>query len=83
VDGIIIAREVVGGLAIIFGIIAKWKLGSRKKEGWFWAFISSLCWFGFSILIQSPMSIMNNIIYFFLAYRGYKIWTEAGKNEHL
>jgi len=69
-------RESIGAIAIVCGVIAKWKLGNRDSKGWIWAIIGGAFWTLFSCLIWSPMALLNNLIYFALSVRGIRLWRE-------
>lgn len=67
--------ESIGALAVICGFLAKWQLGNGKKTGWLWGFAGSFFWLIFAIKIESPTSSLNNLVFLWLAVRGYRIWT--------
>ena len=73
-DTYILVRESIGAIAIICGVLAKWKLGNRDYRGWYWALIGGAFWTIFSYIIGSPISFLNNIIYFVLSIRGLMLW---------
>jgi hypothetical protein len=67
-------REAIGTTAIACGFVGKWKLGSHKKIGWMWSFIGSFFWLLFAWRIESPTGLINNTLYLYLSWRGYKMW---------
>ena len=67
-------REAIGTTAIACGFVGKWKLGSHKKIGWLWSFIGSFFWLLFAWRIESPTGLINNTLYLYLSWRGYKMW---------
>jgi len=69
-----LAQEVIGGIAIVCGVIAKWKLGNRDYRGWYWALVGGSFWTIFSCLVGSPVFFLNNTIYFVLSIRGLMLW---------
>jgi hypothetical protein len=79
-DTFIILRESVGAIAIVCGIAAKWKLGNRDYKGWYWALAGGIFWTLFSCLIESPMALLNNILYFILSVRGLRLWRQDVKD---
>ena len=72
----VILRELIAALAILISIVAKWRLGSMKSDGWIWTIIAGVLWLIFGGFIQSPMSLLNSIIMIILAIRGWMIWKE-------
>ena len=67
-------REAIGTVAIVCGIIGKWKLGSNQKIGWVWGFLGTFFWWLFAIRIESPTGFINNAVYLLLSVRGYMVW---------
>ena len=74
-------REFVGTVAIVSGMIGKWKLGSGYKSGWVWGFVGSFFWFWFAVRIESPTGLINNIVYLLLSIRGYQLWKQRFEKE--
>jgi len=67
-------REAIGTTAIFCGFIAKWKIGNGKIQGWVWGFAGSFFWMFFALRIESPTGFLNNLVFLWLAVRGYKLW---------
>jgi nicotinamide riboside transporter PnuC len=69
-------REAIGLVAIICGFLSKWQLGNGRKIGWLWGFAGSFAWLVFCVRIESPTGLLNNLVFLWLAVRGYRMWTK-------
>jgi uncharacterized membrane protein HdeD (DUF308 family) len=69
-----IFREFIVLLAIIFCLKGNYHIGNRDNVGWMWMIVGGVFWAIFAIMVKSPMSIINNFIYIYLAIRGWHLW---------
>lgn len=74
-------RELLGFLAIVCGFTAKWKLGYRRIDGWLWGALGTIFWMGFSVRIESPTGFLNNLVFLWLAIRGYRLWKRYEEDD--
>jgi hypothetical protein len=71
-------REALGAAAVLSGFVAKWKMGSLKISGWVWGFACAAFWIAFAVRIESPTALINNLVFMYLAIRGFRLWKQRG-----
>jgi ABC-type phosphate transport system permease subunit len=74
-----IIREVMVLFAIIFCLKGQYDTGSKKQTGWIYMIIGGFFWGIFAVLIESPMSFINNIMYILFSIRGLMIWRKSNE----
>jgi hypothetical protein len=69
-----IFRETMVVFAVIFCLKGQFDTGDKKRSGWIYMMIGGIFWGIFAVMVQSPMSFTNNILYMAFSYRGWKKW---------
>jgi hypothetical protein len=68
----------VDWLAITLTMLALYRLGNKKRDGFVFAMASNLAWTGFALLVMSVAALLANAVFLALNIRG---WIRWGSDE--
>jgi len=63
--------------AMVFGIIAIWRLSGKHRDGFAWGLVSNVFWIGFNWLVPSVAGVLFNVIWIAINIRGLINWARA------
>ena len=63
--------------AMVFGIIAMWRLSGKHRDGFMWGLVSNVFWIGFNWLVPSVAGVLFNVIWIAINIRGLVMWAKA------
>lgn len=70
-------------VAIICMFVSIWLLGNRRREGFIFGMIGTLCFIAFNALVFSIPGMVGNLVLLWLNIRGWQRWVttrgETGK----
>jgi len=61
----------------VMTLISLHLLGSRKRNGFLIGAVSSVAWGAFSIMAESPATLIANVVFCGMNLRGFWKWTPA------
>ncbi len=69
----------VDWIAIVLTLIALYRLGNKKRDGFVYGMASNLAWVAFAVLVMSIAALLANVLFIVMNFRGWYRWrtTEA------
>lgn len=69
----------VDWVAIVLTLIALYRLGNKKRDGFVYGMASNLAWVAFAVLVMSVAALLANVLFIVMNFRGWYRWrtTEA------
>ena len=72
----------VDWVAMFLTLIALYRLGNKKRDGFLYGLASNVAWAAFGVLVFSVANVLANVIFLVMNVRGYRKWRNERSKQH-